>query len=136
MMYVRIENGVVVNRVTFDGVMPEAWPADGETWVADAAAQIGWGHDGEGFTPPQAAPAPEGPVLVPYGVFRARWEPAELQALHEARKADWRVEDYVTLAAAEGAVNLSGATALLAKALFIALGVLSEARAGAIFAAT
>ena len=80
------------------------------------------------------SPEPE-PILIPYGAFRARWEPEELEALFAAKKADWRIEDYVTLASAQGHVNLSGSTAAAARALFVALGVLSEERASAIFVA-
>ena len=75
------------------------------------------------------------PILIPYGEFRLRWEPAELEALFEAKKTDWRVEDYVTLASAQGHVNLTGETAAAAKALFIHLAILSQERADEIFAA-
>ena len=79
--------------------------------------------------------SPARPILVPYGVFRARWQPAELEALLAVKNPDWRVEAYVTLASAQGHVNLFGETAGQAKALFVALGVLTAERADAIFAA-
>ena len=79
--------------------------------------------------------AEPGPTLIPYGVFRARWQPEELQGLYAAKNADWRVEDYVTLAAAQNHVNLTGSTAAAARALFVALDVLTEERAETIFAA-
>jgi hypothetical protein len=71
--------------------------------------------------------------VVGYGEFRARWQGAELQALFAAEQADWRVRDLVNLAAAQGEINLTAATATAAKALFIALGVLTAARADEIF---
>ncbi len=78
---------------------------------------------------------PPAPILIAYGVFRGRWEPTELQGLFAAKNSDWRVEDYVTLASAQGHVNLSGPTAAAAKALFVDLEVLTPERAAAIFAA-
>ena len=76
---------------------------------------------------------PERPVIIPYGVFRARWEPGELEALFEARKTHWQVDDFVSLAAAQNAVNLSRSTAAEARSLFVSLGVLSAERAEEIF---
>ncbi|MCB1499703.1 MAG: hypothetical protein KDK07_07910 [Bauldia sp.] len=81
-----------------------------------------------------AEPEPE-IVIIPYAAFRARWEPEELAALFEAKKTDWRVEDYVTLASAQNAVNLSSKTTKAAKALLVAAGVLTAERADKIFAA-
>lgn len=83
----------------------------------------------DAFTAHTAAP----PVLIDYGVFRSRWLEPELEALFEARKAHWQVDDFASLAAAQGHVNLSGSTAAAAKALFVSLGVLSAERADAIF---
>jgi hypothetical protein len=80
------------------------------------------------------APLPPPPVIIPYGVFRARWEPEEIEALFEVRNTHWQVDDYITLASGQGHVNLSGATAGQAKALFVSLGVLTVERAEAIFA--
>jgi hypothetical protein len=91
--------------------------------------------DGNAVVPYDPPPLPAPPVLVPYGDFRARWQPTELQAMFTAKNTDWRVEDYVTLASAQGHVNLSGATAAQAKTLFVALGVLTVERAETIFAA-
>ena len=135
-VYVQVREGVVVNRIVADGPLPAGWFGSGDTWVEEDVAQIGWSQDGEAFAPPPRDPDPEpGPLLVPYGIFRARWQPSELQAMFAAKNADWRVEDYVTLASAQGHVNLSGPTAAQAKALFVAMGVLSAERADAIFAA-
>jgi hypothetical protein len=80
--------------------------------------------------------APSAPLatIVPYGEFRLRWTWSELSALFDARKTHWQVDDFVSLAAAQGNVNLSGDTAAAAKALFVSLGVLAEERAEAIFA--
>ena len=73
-------------------------------------------------------------VQLDYGVFRLRWTDAEREALHAARKTDWRVDDFVGLAQAQGHINLTGPVAPQAKALFVALGVLTRERADAVFA--
>lgn len=80
-------------------------------------------------------------VILPYGAFRARWTDDELAELFSARKTVWQIDDYIGLAQAQGHVNLTGvddpeteSIARAAKALFVALGVLTEARADAIFA--
>lgn len=86
-----------------------------------------------------AAGCPElGPAYAPviaYGEFRARWTAEELAALHAARQSDWRVDDFVGLAQAQGYINISGSVAPQAKALFVALGVLTAERADVVFAA-
>lgn len=135
LVYCRVDGGLVVDRIVSQEPLPPEWFAEGETWIEDEAAQIGWAHDGEAFTPPAREPEPDpGPVLIPYGNFRARWEASEFEALFAAKNTDWRVEDYVTLASAQGHVNLSGETAAAAKALFVQMGVLSAERADIIFA--
>lgn len=135
--YVQIRDGVVVNRAVAHEPLPPDWFPEGETWIETEEAQIGWSHDGKDFTPPPP-PEPEPPaaVIISYGAFRALWTDDELAALFAAKKNDWRVEDYCALAAAQNAVNLSGETAAEAKALFVAIGVLSEERADVIFGAT
>jgi hypothetical protein len=110
-----------------------------EFWAELEAAKVRVAH---GLPPGRTMPTAEEiaagpmaqPVIIPYGVFRARWRKEELEALFAAKKTDWRVEDYVTLALAQGHVNLSGPTAAEAKTLLVVLGVLSAERADAIFA--
>jgi hypothetical protein len=53
MYYVKIENGVVIDRAIFDEPMPSDWP-DYDSWVQDDEAQIGWSYDGTTFTAPPA----------------------------------------------------------------------------------
>jgi hypothetical protein len=57
MIYVKIENGVVVNRVVFDAPMPDDWP-ERETWLQDDEAQIGWLYADGVFTPPPLSDTP------------------------------------------------------------------------------
>ena len=59
MLYALIKDGIVSNRVVFDGEMPDGWAAEGETWVASEEVQIGWSHDGKTFTAPPRGPDPE-----------------------------------------------------------------------------
>jgi hypothetical protein len=73
--------------------------------------------------------------VVNYAVFRARWTDAEKEALHEARLTSWQIDDYVELALAKNAVDVSGPTAGVAKGVLIAAGVLTGQRANEIFSA-
>lgn len=59
-IYCKIENGKVIDRVLFEGAMPENWP-DYEDFIQDDEAQIGWILDGEAFAPPP----PPAPTLSP-----------------------------------------------------------------------
>jgi hypothetical protein len=54
MTYVKVENGVVVNRAVFDGEMPLGWP-EYASWVQNEIAQIGWTYDGTDFVGPPPA---------------------------------------------------------------------------------
>lgn len=53
--YVKVEDGVVVDRAEFDGSIPQGWP-EREAWHESATAQIGWSHDGEQFAAPPPPP--------------------------------------------------------------------------------
>ena len=92
-----------------------------------------WETTGGTIDPADEPPVP--PAIVSYADFRARWTTDELEALFAAKSDHWQVEDLVILATAQNSVNLSSAAADTAKALFISLGVLTEERAGIIFAA-
>lgn len=59
MIYVRVVDGVVVNRVQFGDEIPADWP-DRDAYVASNEAQIGWSYDGLTFSPP--APQPVTPT--------------------------------------------------------------------------
>jgi hypothetical protein len=52
--YVKVEDGVVVNRAVFDEPMPQDWP-DYASWIENEDAQIGWTYDGTTFTGPPPA---------------------------------------------------------------------------------
>jgi hypothetical protein len=52
--YVKVEDGVVVNRAIFDEPMPPDWP-DYASWVHNEVAQIGWTYDGTDFVGPPPA---------------------------------------------------------------------------------
>lgn len=132
--YLKVVDGVAVDRIYAHEPLPPEWFPEGEEWAADDEAQIGWEYENGEFSPPPAEELPPTPILiVPYGTFRARWDTAELEALFEARKVHWQVDDFVSLASAQNAVNLSGATAAEARSLFVSLGVLTAERAEEIF---
>jgi len=106
---------------------------DGQ-WHREGDERVISVRDGLTFADAFASLTAPAPILIDYGVFRSRWLPAELEALFEARKLHWQVDDFVSLAGAQGHVNVSGPTAAQAKALFAQLGVLTVERADVIFA--
>jgi hypothetical protein len=64
MIYCQIENGVVVNRATFDTPMPPDWP-NFNMWVQNDEAQIGWHYTGGVFAEPARLPDPVMAPLTP-----------------------------------------------------------------------
>ncbi|MBT9373130.1 hypothetical protein [Rhizobium sp. CSW-27] len=60
MIYIRIIDGVVVDRALFEGAMPDDWP-DRAAWIEHETAQIGWRLEAGTLLPPSedaTAPAP------------------------------------------------------------------------------
>lgn len=78
-------------------------------------------------------PAPP-PVRVPYATVRARLTEAERVSILVARRADAALDDWITLAAAEGEIVLGSAATEAAKAALVAAGLLAAARAVEVFA--
>lgn len=70
--------------------------------------------------------------MVNYLALRARLTDAERAAI--LGSTDWRVRDFLGMAQAERDVNLAGALAQQAKALLVALDLLTQARADEVFA--
>jgi hypothetical protein len=71
MIYVEVRDGVVVNRIVFDGEMPQDWP-EFETFVQNDEAQIGWGYaDGVFTPPPRLDPGPVAAAPDPLDQLRA-----------------------------------------------------------------
>lgn len=69
--YIRIEDGVVADRIVFDGAMPEDWP-ERERWIENSEAQIGWTFvDGEA-TPPKPELITEPTILPPLSARQFR----------------------------------------------------------------
>jgi hypothetical protein len=62
MIYVKVENDVVVNRAVFDDSLPPDWP-EPEKWFANEEAQIGWTYDGTTFRAPKVSGPPFEPKL-------------------------------------------------------------------------
>lgn len=73
------------------------------------------------------------PAIIPFHVFRARFTDAELEVLHSAKASNWQIDNYVSLALAQNAVNTGSATATAAKAALVAASVLTQQRADEIF---
>lgn len=61
MIYVHVNDGLVIDMALFDAPMPETWP-DYSNWYPHEEAQIGWTFSGGVFSPPVL---PEPPVLPP-----------------------------------------------------------------------
>jgi hypothetical protein len=77
-------------------------------------------------------PAP--PARLAYAAVRLRLTEAERAAILVARRADAALDDWITLAAAEGEIVLGSATTEAAKAALVAAGLLTAERAAAVFA--
>lgn len=83
----------------------------------------------------EANPPAAEPVFTSYENLRARMTQDERRAILTARRADWRVDDFVTWAAsAAGGIDLNGDNVAEARAALVAAGVLTEDRAAEIFA--
>ncbi len=78
-------------------------------------------------------PTPDPIIFIDYGTFRARWTDAEKAALFKVQQTDWRINDWINLAAAQGGVKLNGVDALAAKAAMVTANVLTQVRADVIF---
>lgn len=75
------------------------------------------------------------PGRISYEELRARMTADERRAILTARRADWRVDDFVTWAAsAAGGINLKGENVAEARTALVAAGVFTEKRAAEIFA--
>lgn len=57
MIYCKIQDGLVVDRIVFDGEMPAEWP-ERESFRQTETGQIGWSYDGTTFTAPAPPAAP------------------------------------------------------------------------------
>lgn len=83
----------------------------------------------------EANPPTADPVFTNYENLRERMTPDERRAILTARRADWRVDDFVTWASSVGdRIDLMGKNVAEARAALVAAGVLTEERAVEIFA--
>lgn len=136
-----IENGVVANVIVAD-----EWPNGIDVTDLTPRPGIGWLYDGQGFTPPAAEPEPEpdanpdgdGPFLSNYA-FDMRYtlpERIAIKQLADQRNPDgsftttaYAVQVNVERAAKAKFVNPQRAETRNGVMQFVALGVLTEARA-------
>lgn len=83
----------------------------------------------------EANPPEADPVFTNYEKLRERMTQDERRAIMTARRADWRVDDFVTWASSVGdRIDLMGKNVAEARAALVAAGVLTEERAEEIFA--
>lgn len=83
----------------------------------------------------EANPPEADPVFTNYEKLRERMTQEERRAILTARRADWRVDDFVTWASSVGdRIDLMGKNVAEARAALVAAGVLTEERAEEIFA--
>lgn len=87
MIYIKVVDGIVVDRALFDGEMPSDWP-DATDWLRNDVAQVGWIDDGGTFTAPPSLPVV--PTITDY-------ENA-IQNLVDTTARDRQFRDGVTLA--------------------------------------
>ena len=136
-----IESGVVANVIVAD-----EWPNGIDVTELTPQPGIGWLYDGQGFTPPAAEPEPqpdqnpdgEGPFLSNYA-FDMRYtllERIAIKQLADQRNPDgsftttaYAVQVNVERAAKAKFVNPQRAETRNGVMQFVALGVLTEARA-------
>lgn len=94
----------------------------------------GWTFDGSAFAPPSAEPVTPPRDFVPAGEFMDRWTTAELAAFYAAKKTDPILDAFDGLVSRIGGVRLGSERALGGKAYLVNLGILTAARADAVFA--
>lgn len=106
MYYCKIADGVVVNIAVFDAPIPRDWP-DASMWHPSEDAQIGWGFDGEQFTPPDSE---TGPPISPYQPLKPYQFWGAVRATgHEAALRAWvaAIEDPVQKGIASAMLDFS-----------------------------
>jgi hypothetical protein len=124
-----------------DGAAPGGWREETRDEAPVLPAGWLWAP-----TPPPSASArwdfqtaawvepPPPPARVSYATVRLRLTEAERAAILVARRADAALDDWITLAAAEGEIVLGSPTVEAAKAALVSAGLLSAARAAEVFA--
>lgn len=88
MIYCKVVEGYVADRVVFDGKIPGDWP-DASSFVASDEAQIGWSYSGGVLAPPEP-PTPNPPSIDDYR--------GAIQSLVDQTAASKQFNDGVTLA--------------------------------------
>lgn len=88
MIYCLVLEGVVINRAVFDAEMPDGWAGEGDVWIADDEAQIGWTYDGEFHEPPFVPGETDHPPQAPnlYAVALLTISDGEISGIDVASK--------------------------------------------------
>lgn len=114
MIYCKIKNGLVIDRVVFQAAIHNDWP-DRESFVQNDTAQIGWSYDGSVFTPPVAPPPPE-PTADQLRVQSFDADSDRQELLNRLRSATpAQIKSYVT----SSVTDLASARSLLTKVLLV-----------------
>lgn len=132
MRYAIVKNGIVVNAVEVeDG---SDWhPGDGLTLVPAVAASTGWTYDGKTFSEPVV----DAPVKTVFdgADFLVRLTDAEYGAILAAAAQSIQLARWLDTFRLRGEIDVTGKTALAAKAGLVKAGLLAPDRADVIFAA-
>lgn len=131
MRYAVIKDGIVVNAVEVE--YGSDWhPGEGLTLVPAAIASAGWTYDGKTFSEPV--------VTVPVKTvfdgadFLARLTDAEYGAILAAASGSIQIARWLDTFRLRGEIDVTGSTALSAKAGLVKAGLLTPDRADVIFA--
>lgn len=130
-----ITNGVVTNVIDLE---PDAvWaPPEGASLVDALDASTGDTWDGKQFIKPvQLTPTPVPKTVFDGADFLARLTDAEYGAILAASAKSVQLARWLDIFRLRGEIDVTGTTALAAKAGLVAAGLLTQERADKIFAA-
>lgn len=133
MRYAVVKDGMVVNAVEVE--FGSDWhPEEGLDLVLSETASAGWTFDGNGFSPPPEEP-PAAKTIFDGAEFLARLTDAEYGAILAASAQSVQLARWLDIFRLRGEIDVTGTTALAAKAGLVAAGLLTQERADVIFAA-
>lgn len=113
--------------VRSDGVCIPDDPANRDRIAYDA--WVAAGHTPDPSVPPAAQPS-----IIPGADFIARVTDAEYLAITAAGRSNGQIGKWIELLRMRGEIDVTSETALAAKAGLVAAGLLTQARADAVFA--
>lgn len=131
MRYAVVKDGIVINTAEVeDG---SDWhPGEGLTLVASASASAGWTYDGKTFFEPVVTVPAK--TVFDGADFLARLTDAEYCAILAAASGSIQIARWLDTFRLRGEIDVTGSTALSAKAGLVKAGLLTPDRADVIFA--